>query len=153
MLNFIKSFFVGSLFCPRPSPLVITDFREMRQVSTPNDVFPNDYFVPKKPGGRWLEYYDNTESIAYIRYYVTTRQVGLFFIKTKYQNRGLGKQILSKVIKEMRENNCDELWAVTSKNHTFWSNVYNKSFEFRDPAHPSVTGDGYVLDLKKFKDL
>ena len=39
------------------------------------------------------------------------------------------------VIKDLQENNCD-----------FWSNVYNKSFTYRDPTHS-------FIDLKKYCTL
>ena len=96
---------------------------------------------------------DKDHQIGYIRYYVNTGQIGLFFIQKEYQNRGLGKQILCKVIQELQENNCDEIWAVTSKDHAFWSNVYHQSFSYRDPAHPSVGGDGYFMDLRVHEGL
>ena len=142
----IFNFFTHFLLSSR-TPLIITDFKEVRYVSSEMTA-PNDYFVYKKPGGIMLEYYDNKDiKIGYIRYYITTGQIGLFFIDKEYQNRGLGKQILSKVIKELETNNCEEVWAVTTNNHTFWSNVYNKSFAHRDPAHPSVGGNGYFMKL------
>jgi hypothetical protein len=151
MINIIKNFFVGFLFYTGRSRerLEINNFKEIRYVSSEMP-YQNEYFVNKKHGGIMLEYYDKDIKIGYIRYYVNTGQIGLFFIQKEYQNRDLGKQILSKVIKELQDNNCDEIWAVTSKYHLFWSNVYNKSFSYRNPAHPSVTGDGYFIDLKKY---
>ena len=164
--------FLSNLMLSSRTPLLITDFKEMRYISPatyPSDNFPvydeaeandtsaippsrcsfsNDRFVKNKPGGIFLEYYDNKNiRIGYIRYYITTGQIGLFFINDEYQRRGLGKQILSKVIEDLKTNNCDEVWAVTSTNHPFWSNVYNKSFVYRNPAHPSVGGDGYFMKL------
>ena len=128
-------------------PLLIHDFREVRHVSS-EMLEPNEHFVYKKPGGVMLEYYNKKDKkIGYIRYYITTGQIGLFFIDKEYQHRGLGKQILSKVIQEMKDNQCDEVWAVTTDHHPFWSNVYRRSFERRKPAHPSVTGSGYVMKL------
>ena len=142
IFNFFSHFFLTSR-----TPLIITDFKEVRYVSSEMSE-PNDYFVCKKPGGVMLEYYNNKDAkIGYIRYYITTGQIGLFFIDDEYQNRGLGKQILSKVIKELEANQCEEVWAVSTDNHTFWSNVYNKSFAHRNPAHPSVTGPGYIMKL------
>ena len=52
-----------------------------------------------------------------------TGQIGLFYIDEKYRNNGLGKEILNNVINEMKNNNIKEIWAVTSKDHKFWSNV------------------------------
>lgn len=152
MLKIIKGAFTGSFFSTNIStnktPLEINNFKEIRYVSSEMS-YPNEYFVNEKSGGVMLEYYDKECKIGYIRYYVNTGQIGLFFIQKEYQNRGLGKQILSKVINELQENNCEEIWAVSSNNHVFWSNVYNKSFSYRDPAHSSVGGDGYFMDLKK----
>ena len=141
------------------TPLLINNFREIRHVDTstmftgseaPNTEV-NRYFVRDKPGGVYLEYYNQKDvKIGYIRYYLTTGQIGLFFLDNEYQNRGLGKQILSKVITELKENQCEEVWAVTTTNHTFWSNVYKKSFVHRYPAHPTVGGSGYVMDIRDY---
>ena len=142
IMNFFSHLMLGS-----QTPLLITNFKEVRYISSEISQ-PNHLFVNKKPGGILLEYYNNKDvKIGYIRYYITNGQIGLFFIDKEYQNRGLGKQILSKVIQELETNHCEEVWAVTSKNHPFWSNVYNKSFEYRDPAHPSVGGDGYFMKI------
>ena len=142
--------FFSILIFSSQTPLIrmppLTDFKEIRLVSSEMP-YPNDYFVNKKPGGIMLEYYDKDVRIGYIRYYITTGQIGLFFIGDDYQNRGIGKQILSKVIKELKTNNCKEVWVVTTINHSFWSNVYNKSFVYRDPAHPTVGGTGYFMKL------
>jgi hypothetical protein len=90
--------------------------------------------------------------IGYIKYR-TTGQIGLFFITNKeYKNCGLGKQILTKVINELVINQCEEVWAVTTDDHPFWSNVYNRHFIPRNPAHASVGGSGYYINLKKFNN-
>ena len=137
----------------KPAPLFIHDFREVRYVSSKIPE-PNDIFVNNKPGGIMLEYYNNQDvKIGYIRYYITTGQIGLFFIDKEYQNRGLGKQILSKLIEELETNKCEEVWAVSTDNHTFWSNVYNKSFTHRVPAHPSVTGSGYFMKIREENNI
>lgn len=135
-------------------PLFINDFKEVRYESS-ELLCPSlkSKFVRNKPGGVLLEYYDKDIQIGYIRYYITTGQIGLFFINEEYQNRGLGKQILSKVIEELKLNNCQEVWAVTSSNHSFWSNVYNKLFVHRNPAHVSVGGCGYFMDLRNLDNI
>ena len=85
--------------------------------------------------------------IGYIDYRNSTGQIGLFRLDEEYRNRGLGKQILSKVIEDLRQSNVSEVWAVTIEHHPFWSNVYNKSFTFRERPHLSVTGSGYHMKL------
>ena len=92
-----------------------------------------------------------SKSIAYINFRLHTEQVGLFFIDSKYQNRTLGKQILLKTIYEMHQNNVPAVWAITTPDHPFWSNVFNKKFKYSSKPHPSVSGDGYscsILDCK-----
>jgi GNAT superfamily N-acetyltransferase len=146
-MNNLFTFFSHWALCSR-TPLHINDFKEIRHTSS---VFPNGFFVKNKPGGVLLEYYNNQNvRIGYIRYYITTGQIGLFFIEDDYQHRGLGTQILSKVIEVLTKNHCDEVWAVTSEHHPFWSNVYNKSFVYRHPAHPTVIGDGYFMKLNSY---
>jgi GNAT superfamily N-acetyltransferase len=149
LIKIVKNIFPVSLFIKRETRLDINNFEEYCYNLYEKSELTN-YFVNNKPGGIMLEYYQEERRVGYIRYYNTTGQIGLFFIEKPYQNRGLGKQILSKVIKDLQENNCNECWVVTTKKNNFWSNVYNKSFTYRDPAHSSVTGNGYFIDLKKF---
>lgn len=130
------------------TPLFITNFTEIKYFSA-EIPYPNAFFVNNKTDAVLFEYYYNNEKIGHIRYYFITGQIGSFFINEEFQNRGLGKQILSKVIKELEHKNCKEAWAVTSNNHPFWSNVYNKSFTYRDPAHTTVTGNGYFMKLNQ----
>lgn len=128
-------------------PLYLNDFTERRYDSEFLSK-PNDYFTNDKLGGVWVEYRnDKNERVAYIRYYTSNGQIGLFFIDPQYQNRGLGKQILKKASIELIKHKCEEVWVVTSKDHPFWSNVNKKSFTYRNPAHPSVTSDGYFRKL------
>ena len=49
---------------------------------------------------------------------------------------------------DLQKNNCNECWVVSTKYNNFWSNVFNKSFKYREPVHDSVTGGGYFIDLK-----
>jgi len=49
----------------------------------------------------------------------------------------------------MKEFNTTHVWAVTTDDHPFWSNVYNKSFQWCEwkKLHPSVTGSGYKMEI------
>lgn len=92
-----------------------------------------------------------SKSFAYITYRTLTGQIGLFFINNKEnENRNLGKQILMKVITDMKNEGRDSIFAVTSNDHPFWSNVFDKSFKWKKRPHLSVTGSGYSLDLTTF---
>jgi len=115
MYNFFK--FLNIFGACSRIPLSITDFREVRYDSA-KMTEPNEYFVNRKPGGILLEYYDKDKRIGYIRYYITTGQIGLFFIDKEYQNRGLGKQILSKVIEELHLFSFQ-----TPIKNIYWNNI------------------------------
>ena len=131
----------------KPAPLLLKDFTEIRYES---DLIPkpNHYFPNNKLGGVWLQYFNkNHKSIAYIRYYTSNGQIGVFSIHNEYQNRGLGTQILEKATNELRDKNCKEVWAVSSEFHTFWYNVNNKSFTYSNPVHPSSNEGGYIRKL------
>lgn len=88
-------------------------------------------------------------AVGYITYRLVTGQIGMFFINKKYQNRGLGKQILNRVITDMKHNGKTHIFAITTLNHPFWENVFNKSFEWKQRPDASVTGSGYHLDFSK----
>ena len=135
--------YIKSILYPK---LLLSNFIEIRKIL-------DDTFNNVKNGKVRLEYYtSNNIEIGYIQY-KTNGQIGLFFIKKEYQNRGLGKQILTKVIKELKANySCTEIWAVSSKNHPFWSNVYNKQFKYCEPAHRSITGGGYHMPVAETFD-
>jgi len=91
------------------------------------------------------------KSIAFITYRRKTGQIGYFYVNHEHRDRGLGKQILLKVIQDLPER--DEIFAVTKENHPFWSNVFNKSFVWSKCPNKSVTGNGYLLDCKKFRQI
>lgn len=114
------------------------------------EVTINDDDWNKIPNGEIVRrYYDNeNKEIGMISYRHIVGQIGLFFIwDDKYRNRGLGKQILNRAINDMRNNKTTSVWAITSENHTFWSNVFNKSFQWKKRPHSSVTGSGYLMLL------
>ena len=88
------------------------------------------------------------KSIGYITYKLISGQIGLFYInRDKYKNRKLGKQILSKVILDMKEEGRDNIFAVTSKDNKFWSNVFDGSFQWKDRPSNTVTGSGYYMKI------
>lgn len=147
MFKIIKSIVFPTFFTHKQLPIDIGALKEVRYESS-KIPHPNKWFYADKPGGVMVEYYNGDDKVGYIRYYITTGQIGLFFINKPYQKRGIGKQILLKIIKELKENNCDECWAVTTEGHSFLSNVDDQSFTYRDPVQPTVTGGGYYKILK-----
>ena len=150
MSNLLKSLYLFSctLFSkPKPLPLVLSDLYQHK-------VITDDDWNNKTNGNVLIEFFNVNDmkqenKIGYISYRVKVGQIGLFFIDKEYQNRGLGKQILTQVIEDMKLNNVTEIWAASTKDHPFWSNVFNKSFTFYDSRqlHPSVTGFGYKMKI------
>ena len=101
-------------------------------------------------------FYDATSQTAkvrqvgYIDFRLETGQIGLFRIEEEYQNKGLGKQMLLGAIEDIKSHGkAKTVWAVTSLDHPFWSNVWNKAFQLKDPAHSSVTEYGYSMPLNR----
>jgi ribosomal protein S18 acetylase RimI-like enzyme len=76
--------------------------------------------------------YYQSNLIGYIYYNIHIGKVDILYVSTKYRNKGLGKQMLSDAINDMKNHNLKEVWCTASKNHEFWNNVYNKSFTFNN---------------------
>jgi GNAT superfamily N-acetyltransferase len=144
-IRFLYAYMTDYIF-PKPIliPLVLSNFTQIKVIKDDNaNNIPNGHIR--------IDYYDklnNNKHAGYITYRVIG-QVGLFYLDKSYQNRGLGKQILLETIKDMKRYNTAEIWAVTSQDHPFWSNVFNKSFQFYDEKklHPTVIGYGYKMKI------
>jgi GNAT superfamily N-acetyltransferase len=88
-----------------------------------------------------------TKSDGFITYKLLTGQIGLFYVAKQFQHKGVGKQILTKVIDDMKNEGRTSIFAITYNNHLFWSNVFHKSFVWKTRPNASVTGSGYFLSL------
>ena len=99
-----------------------------------------------------INIYDNQNNdvkAGYISYVAKTGQIALFFINSDYRNRGLGKQVLLFALNDMKTFTPSHIWAITYINHPFWSNVFDKSFQWyhKDQLHPSVSSPGYKMKI------
>lgn len=119
----------------KSKPLVLSDFKEIRSIT--------DRQCTR------LEYKNKKdEHVGFIDYKPKIGQIGMFIIQDKYRNKGLGKQILTKPMNEMRQYDVKEVWASTLGEHPFWANVFNKTFEYRVMVQPAyVKCDGYAKKL------
>lgn len=116
-------------------------FTTKRNLPKDHKTFPND---------ENLRIFHNGKSIGYINYNKHTGQIGLFFIDPKYQGCGIGTKYLHKIIDDIKDyGEAKEIWMFTSKGHYFWSKAKHdgKCFTYRDPAHPSISGDGYYMEI------
>ena len=122
--------------------LNINDFNETQKIS--DDTWNN---LPASEVRLTYFTKDTNQEIGYIDYRRASGQVGLFRLDEQYRNKGLGKQILQRVIDDLKQHGIKSVWAVTTKDHEFWSNVFNKSFQYREPIQLPCTGHGYALDI------
>lgn len=105
--------------------------------------------IMKDSSHKLVEYYENNEKIGYIYYNIKNGSINVFYINEKYRNQGLGKQMLDKVIDEMKDYNIDTIWVTNaSKYNEFWKNVYNKSFTYTFPVGVEPHLSGYYMKLK-----
>ena len=118
----------------------ISDLTTIKTITddTWNKVTNGDYTV---------DYFYNEKKIGYIRYRIGIGQIGLISLDPEYRNQKIGKLMLDKAIIDIKNNNIKEVWAVTTKDHPFWSNVYNRSFTYREPAHFTIKGNVYFMKL------
>lgn len=133
--------FFGKQPLPPPTPLFLSNFIERKTVS-------DDTWNKIKDGQVCYKYFQNEtdkDPIAMVDFRPGVGQIGIIGIwPESYRNRGLGKQMLRKAMNDIKAfGKTDTVWAVTTENHTFWSNVFNKSFVWKNPAHTTVAGSGY----------
>jgi hypothetical protein len=100
-----------------------------------------------KTGETVLDYYYDGVQMGLVQYHLKTGQIGMLLIHKNYCNMGIGKYIVGNIIEEMKENNNSELWLISNKNHTFWSNVFNKSFSYRSPITDTLPFGGFYMKL------
>jgi hypothetical protein len=137
-----------------PSKLILADFHEHRE--TYEDIWNR---IPN--GQVELKYYETDKKyVSTVSYRLHSGQICTLAVHNiKFRNRDLKTQMLIKAIDEIKNHNLinsdvKEIWAVTSSSEdVFWSNVFNKAFKARSPAHPSVTGSGYYMEIDKKIDF
>lgn len=100
-----------------------------------------------KTGEVVLDYYYDEVQMGLVQYHLKTGQIGMLIIHKDYSNIGIGKYIVGKIIEEMKENKNNELWLIANKEHTFWSNVFNKSFSYRTPITDNIPFGGFYMKL------
>jgi hypothetical protein len=109
--------------------------------------YSDDINLSYKPGEKVIDIYSDEESIGLVQYNINTGEIGMMILHQKFRNIGLGKYILNNIIDEMKQNQNKEVWAISNKNHEFWQNVNNKSFNYRFPAHPTTKYGGFYMKL------
>lgn len=85
------------------------------------------------------------EQIIHVQFKRNTGQIGLIYVHELYRKQGLAKWTIKLLEDEFRLHGLDEIWVACSKDHYYWSK--QKDFHYRNPSHPSVTGEGYYKSL------
>ena len=142
IINIVKRFNIANIF--KHEYLDINRYKEV--ISKDKDITLKVFGYSKGAYKRY--YYDNNgNNIGYIYYNINSGIIGLMWLMEKCRNRGLGKQILQRTIQHMKSNDVKEIYVCTSKNHPFWSNVYNKKFIYQNIIHKNMRSDGYKLKI------
>ena len=117
-------------------------------VSVKDNMFTEDKYITDNINLNY-DNQNNDVKAGYISYVAKTGQIALFFINSDYRNRGLGKQVLLFALNDMKTFTPSHIWAITYINHPFWSNVFDKSFQWyhKDQLHPSVSSPGYKMKI------
>ena len=144
----MKAALIAFLNLDRRQPADVDLSQYRKSIAVSNDTWN------KVVGGQVKHtYYDTTSEInvrevGFIDFRLQTGQIGVFRIEEEHRNKGLGKQMLLAAIGDIKAyGKAETVWAVTTLKHPFWSNVWNKAFQLKDPAHSSVTGRGYSMPL------
>jgi ribosomal protein S18 acetylase RimI-like enzyme len=115
-------------------PLHLSDFTSY--------VTHSEYGYDKKR----ITYCDPTrnQEIGFIEYTPTTGKIHLFYIThERYKNRGLGPQILTTVLNDIKESGTTKVWLVTNiYPHPFW-----EKNNFIHVNHPHILLPVYTKQL------
>jgi GNAT superfamily N-acetyltransferase len=81
------------------------------------------------------------KNIGYIQFRPANGQIGLIYVDEHYRRRGIGREMLKIAHSQVK---TEYLWAVTIKDHYFWSNIPGMVW-CPDSPHKSVLGHGYKV--------
>jgi hypothetical protein len=110
----------------------------------------NDEWNGVKDGdvhNRFFTKTDPPKAMGSLNYRLHTGQIGWLNCYESFMNRGLEEQLLKKAEDDIRAyGTANTIWeAVVPKESPLYSN--DTRFTWKDPAHNSVTGDGWSMDL------
>lgn len=100
------------------------------------------------------EYILDNKKLGQIGYRHHTGQITDIFVEPKYRRNGLGKVMLSDAITDMETHGISKIFAITVKDHGFWSGVVINGSKLTWSQHPDpnpngCTGRGYYCNIGK----
>jgi ribosomal protein S18 acetylase RimI-like enzyme len=87
------------------------------------------------------------KEIGYCQYQSNTGQIGILRMDEKYRYQGTGKKVLDMCIEDMKAAGATEIWGVTSSKEFSQMSAFEGKVHYRNPAHSTVTCDGYYMKL------
>ena len=109
----------------KPPPLSLENFKQIKKID-------DDRINKIKNGYVQIAFYDKKIWYNYagvITYMVKTGEVSWFELVPEYRNRGLGKQIINAVAKDMKKHNTKHIWIETFDEDPFYSHIL---YSFRE---------------------
>ncbi len=110
---------------------------------------PHPYrHIPSLKDEDWISI-KNQEGIeiGYCQYQSKTGQIGVFRMDEEYRHLGTGQKVLAMCIEDMKAAGATEIWGVTSSKEFSQMSAYKGKVHYRNPAHSTVTLDGYYMKL------
>lgn len=101
----------------------------------------NNYEKSQLPFGYNYKFYYNNKCVGLINFR-ENGQIGILRLDDEYRGWGIGSEMLE-LTKEFVDT--DKRWCVTFEDHPFWKSM--KNAVWKEPAHWSVTGNGYEFEL------
>jgi GNAT superfamily N-acetyltransferase len=74
-------------------------------------------------------YYKRNKEVCKIIYGTKSGSIELIRVNDEFRGRGLGKQMLTYTIQDMRNNQLTRVYAIAKRNHPFWHNIYGGAFK------------------------
>jgi GNAT superfamily N-acetyltransferase len=99
-----------------------------------------------------VRYYDTyNKQIAGIRYNESNGWIGFLYVAKPYRNIGIGKQILQLSIDDIKNAGGNCVWTIAPHHHVFWSNVFNKSFVYKENVSGTNNVNGFISDIENIE--
>lgn len=74
---------------------------------------------------------NNNVLVSLINYNISNGEIIYINVNEKFRSNGIGKKMLYDCINDMKQNNINNIYCFTYKNHPFWSNIiYPNKFNF-----------------------
>ncbi len=142
--NFIEHFPASSRIV---QAVTLVNQKHYRNVTLVREPHPQRD-LPDRKDHAWISIKnDEGKEIGYCQYHPKIGQVGIFRMDDEYRHLGTGAKVLEMCVEDMKAAGATEIWGVTSAKEFSQMSKFQGKIHYRNPAHPSVTCDGYFMKL------